>query len=57
MIVLALLLLVLVAAVVAFVLTEGVDQTVQLSADWIGFSWRPSVIVVFLLGALCLFAA
>ncbi|HEX5533869.1 MAG TPA: hypothetical protein VFX33_09035 [Actinomycetales bacterium] len=57
MIVLALLLLVLVAAVVAFVLAQGVDQTVLFSADWIGFSWRPSIIVVFLLGALCLFAA
>jgi hypothetical protein len=57
MIVLALLLLVLVAAVVAFVLVQGVDQTVLFSADWIGFSWRPSIIVVFLLGALCLFGA
>jgi hypothetical protein len=57
MIVLALLLLLLVAAVVAFVLAQGVDQTVLFSADWIGFSWRPSIIVVFLLGALCLFAA
>ena len=57
MIVLALLLLVLVAAVVAFVLAQGVDQTALFSADWIGVSWRPSIIVVFLLGALCLFAA
>lgn len=57
MIVLAVLLLVAVVAVVAFVLVAGVDQHVQLTADWLNLDWRPSVILVFLLGAVCLFVA
>ena len=57
MIVLAVLLLLAVVAVVVFVLMTGVDQTVQLTADWLSLDWRPSALVVFLLGALTLFVA
>ena len=57
MIVLAVLLLLVVVAVVVFVLMSGVDQTVQLTADWLNLDWRPSALMVFLLGAVTLFVA
>ena len=57
MIVLAVLLLLVVVAVVVFVLMTGVDQTVQLTADWLNLDWRPSALMVFLLGAVTLFVA
>jgi uncharacterized membrane protein YciS (DUF1049 family) len=54
MFLLGLLLLIAVIAVVVFVLSAGADQHVQLSADWLNLNWRPSLLVVFLIGALCL---
>ncbi|GAB2692688.1 hypothetical protein [Thalassiella azotivora] len=54
MIVVAVLLLLVVAAVVLFVAVSGANEQVQLTNDLVNVDWRPSVLVVFLLGALCL---
>jgi hypothetical protein len=56
-IVLAALLLIVVALLVAFVLTAGVDASVVLSSDWLNVEWDAPVPWLFLLGAVALFLA
>lgn len=54
MIVLAVLLLVLALALVVYVVVAGATQTVSLRWDDLNLAWEPTVLVVFLLGALTL---
>lgn len=54
MIVLALLLLIAAAALVVFVIVTGSTQPVALEWDALNLAWDPSVLVVFLLGAVTL---
>ena len=57
MIVLGVLLLIAVAVVAVFVVIAGTGQQTRLTSDLLNLDWRPSVLLVFLLGALCLLVA
>lgn len=57
MIVLGVLLLIAVAVVTVFVVMSGAGQQTRLTSDMLNLDWRPSVLLVFLLGALCLLVA